>query len=354
MHASVVGRRRGFEPCGEVSQAVMNEFTLMNDHTMLLQGRDKSRISAGTETSIFDADEYVSIRNVSGIPTSEGNTVQDERQNKGKDLFYCDWSELGSLDDFETNLRNFDSTFERGSNYLEDPLWSSVCLLDAQHVPSSCHFDSTNLSTVSNESTTKPIISSVLVSDTSTEPLFLDQINMANADVFCPFDNVTSAELIGSCEGLEAIFCSNQEMLVPTASSITSNDEIVSSSTFSAPNLVAAYVPPHSMKKTHDPLNGTPDMILDEIAGNPLEMYFPPITAYEQPTNATSTQTHQFPEDFGWNDVLKSADLQFFSKGRSSTDLCVNPYSPLILEAVPVKDLGFQKLQEGMNQVYYE
>ncbi|KAL5212357.1 hypothetical protein ABZP36_023204 [Zizania latifolia] len=377
----------------------MNEFTLMNDHTMLLQGRDKSRISAAsfstksrptqgggirnnigysdgrsinescgkrngypqtyktdvtvpksTETSIFDADEYVSISNVSGVPTSEGNTVQDERQNKGKDLFYCDWSELGSLDDFETNLRNFDSTFDKGSNYLEDPLGSSVCLPDAQHVPSSRHFDNTNLSTVSNESTTKHIISSVLVSDTSTEPLFLDQINMANADVFCPFDNVTSAELIGSCEGLEAIFCSNQEVLVPTASSITCNDEIVSSSTFSAPNLVAAYVP-HSMNKTHDPLNGTPDMILDEMARNPLEMYFPPLTAYEHPTNATSTQTHQFPEGFGWDDVLKSADLQFFSKGSSSTDLCVNPCSPLILEAVPVKDLGFQKLQEGMNQL---
>ncbi|KAL5207318.1 hypothetical protein ABZP36_031753 [Zizania latifolia] len=410
MHASVT-TRRAFETCNEVTHDVTNEFALMNDHTMLLQGRFKSipiqgggirnnigysdgrsinescgkrcdypqtyktdvTVPKSTETSIFDADEYAIISNVSDIiPTSEGSNVQDERQNKGEEFFYCDWSELGSLDDFETNLRNYDSTFEKGSNYFEDPLWSSVCLPDAQHVPSSCLFDNTNLSTVSNESSTKPIIS------TSTEPLFLDQIfglcrnmhhiliyihtflkrilvsprnifnfsihclqiNMANDDVFCTFDNVTSAELIGSCERLEAIFCSYQEVLVPTTSSIMYNDEIVSSSTLSAPDPVAAYVP-HSMEKSHDPLNGTPDMILDEMAGNPLDMYFPPLTAYEhpeQPTNATLTETHQFPEGFGGDDVLKSADLQFFSS------------SPLILEAVPVKDLGFQKLQESMNQ----
>ncbi|KAG8059392.1 hypothetical protein GUJ93_ZPchr0002g26549 [Zizania palustris] len=317
-----------------------------NDHPQTY--KTDVTVPKSTETSISDADEYASISDVSNIiHTSEGDTVQDERQNKGKDFFYCDWSELGSLDDFDTNLRNCDSTFEKGSNYLEDPLWSSVCLPDAQLVASNCLFDNTNLSTVSNESTTKPIIS------TSTEPLFLDQINMANADVFCTCDNVTSAELIGSCERLEAIFCSFQEVLVPTASRIMCNDEIVSSSTFPAPDPVAAYVS-HSMEKSHDPLNGTPDMILDEMAGNPLEMYFPPLTAYEhpeQPTNATLTQTHQFPEGFGGDDIPKSADLRFFSKGRTSTDLCDNPCSPLILESVPVKDLCFQKLQEGMNQL---
>ncbi|KAF0933058.1 hypothetical protein E2562_013809 [Oryza meyeriana var. granulata] len=421
----------------------MNDFALMNDHTMLLQGHDKSRIrpagiltklrptqgggirnnigysdgrsiieSGGkrssypqtykkdvivpesTKRSIFDADEYASICNVSDVPSSEANTMQDEHHNKGKDLLYCDWSELGNLDDFETNLRSFESTFEIGSNRFEDPLWSSVCLPDAQLVPSSCLFDNTNLSTVSNESTTKSILSSVSVSDTtSTEPLFLDQINAANpisiqqpssnerslatlnhealacsssgeieqfsqqsdADIFCPFDNVTSAERINCCEGLEAIFCSNHEMLAPTTtSSIMCNDEILSSSTFSAPDLVAAYVP-RSMKKSHDPLNGTPDMILDEMAGNPLEMYFPPLTAYEKYpehlNNATLAQTHRFPEGFAGDDVLKSADLQFLSKGKISADLCVDPCSPLILEAVPVKDLGFHKLQEGMNQL---
>lgn len=62
-----------------------------------------------------------------------------------------------------------------------------------------------------------------------------------------------------------------------------------------------------------------PDMILDEMAGNPLEMYFPPLTTYEQ-----------LPED----------------PPRSAA---------MALEAVaaaPVKHLGFQKLQEGMNQVH--
>uniref|UniRef100_A0A0E0NL40 Uncharacterized protein n=1 Tax=Oryza rufipogon TaxID=4529 RepID=A0A0E0NL40_ORYRU len=424
-----------------VTHVVMNDFALMNDHTVLLQGHDKSRISpAGyltrsgptqgggirnnigycdgrsinescgkrstypptykkdvavpksTKPSIFDADEYVSVSNVSDVPSSEGNTMQDEHRNKGKDLLYCDWSELLNLDDLEADLRSFESTFEIGSNHFEDPLWSSVCLPDAQLVPSSCLLDNTNLSTVSNESTTKSILSSVSVSDTtSAEPLFLDQNNMANpiniqqppskgrssatlnhealacssgeierfsqhsdVDVFYPFDNVTSSERISGCEGLEAIFCTNQEMLAPTTSSIMCDDEIVSSSTFSAPDLVATYVP-RSMKRSHDPLNGTPDMILDEMAGNPLEMYFPPsLTAYEHPehlNNVTLTQTHQFPEGFAGDDVLKSADLQFLSKGKTSADLCVNPCSPLILEAVPVKDLGFHKLQEGMNQL---
>uniref|UniRef100_A0A0E0CRM5 Oxidation resistance protein 1 n=1 Tax=Oryza meridionalis TaxID=40149 RepID=A0A0E0CRM5_9ORYZ len=408
MHASV-GRRWGFDPCDEVTHVVMNDFALMNDHIVLLQGHDKSRISpAGyltrsgptqgggirnnigycdgrsinescgkrstypqtykkdvtvpksTKPSIFDADEYVSVSNVSDVPSSEGNTMQDEHRNKGKDLLYCDWSELLNLDDLEADL--------------------------------SCLLDNTNLSTVSNESTTKSILSSVSVSDTtSAEPLFLDQNNMANpiniqqppskgrssatlnhealacssgeierfsqhsdVDVFYPFDNVTSSERISGCEGLEAIFCTNQEMLAPTTSSIMCDDEIVSSSTFSAPDLVATYVP-RSMKRSHDPLNGTPDMILDEMAGNPLEMYFPPsLTAYEHPehlNNVTLTQTHQFPEGFAGDDVLKSADLQFLSKGKTSADLCVNPCSPLILEAVPVKDLGFHKLQEGMNQL---
>uniref|UniRef100_A0A0D9VL61 Uncharacterized protein n=2 Tax=Leersia perrieri TaxID=77586 RepID=A0A0D9VL61_9ORYZ len=439
MHASV-GRRWGFDPCDEVTHVVMNDFALMNDHTMLLQGHDKSRISpAGflamsrptqgtgsgnnigysdgrsinescgkrssypqtykkdvtvpksTKPIIFDADEYARISTVSEVPSSQG--MQDEHQNKGKDLLYCDWSELDSLDDFETILRSLESTFEIGSNHFEDPLWSSVCLPDAELVPSSRLYDNSNLSTISNESTTKSIPSSISVPETTnTEPLFLDQINTANpmniqqpsskersltplnheavacsssreieqfsqhsdADVFCPFDNVTSAVRINCCEGLEAIFCSNQEMLAPvTSSSIMCNDEIVSSTTFSSPDLVTTYVP-RSMKKSHDPSNGTPDMVLDEMAENPLEMYFPPLTAYEHPehlNNATLTQTRRFPEGFAGDDVLKSADLQFFSKGKTPADFYVNPSSPLILEAVPVKDLGFHKLQEGMNQL---
>lgn len=60
---------------------------------------------AGAEGSLFSAEEYIGISNV--ISSSEGNTMrtQDEHKNKGKDLFYCDWPDLGSLEDFETNLR---------------------------------------------------------------------------------------------------------------------------------------------------------------------------------------------------------------------------------------------------------
>lgn len=350
---------------------------------------------AGAEASLFSPDD-IGISNVSDISSSEGNTMQtqDEHKNEEKYLFYCDWPELGSLKDFETNLRRkFDAPFEIGSNYFEVPLWSSICSPDARPVPSSGLFDNSNLSTVPNESTTNSILkSSVSVPDnSSTESVFLDQIRMINpidiqqpsrnegrdtplnceahacsssgeieqfsqhsgADLFRPFDNVTSTERIGSCEGLEAIVCSNQEMLVPTSSSITCNDEIVSSSTCSGPDLVSAYVP-CSMKKSHDPLNETPDMILDGMAENPLEIYFPPLTTYEQPEllmNGNSTQMHQFPEDFAGDDVLNSAGLQFCSTGRNPAQLCENPCSPLILEAVPVKDLGFQKLQEGMNQL---
>ncbi|KAF0933056.1 hypothetical protein E2562_013809 [Oryza meyeriana var. granulata] len=381
MHASV-GRRWGFDPCDEVTHVVMNDFALMNDHTMLLQGHDKSRIrpagiltklrptqgggirnnigysdgrsiieSGGkrssypqtykkdvivpesTKRSIFDADEYASICNVSDVPSSEANTMQDEHHNKGKDLLYCDWSELGNLDDFETNLRLDDA-----KDFF--PRINAANPISIQQ-PSS---NERSLATLNHEA---------LACSSSGE---IEQFSQqSDADIFCPFDNVTSAERINCCEGLEAIFCSNHEMLAPTTtSSIMCNDEILSSSTFSAPDLVAAYVP-RSMKKSHDPLNGTPDMILDEMAGNPLEMYFPPLTAYEKYpehlNNATLAQTHRFPEGFAGDDVLKSADLQFLSKGKISADLCVDPCSPLILEAVPVKDLGFHKLQEGMNQL---
>uniref|UniRef100_A0A0E0CRM6 Oxidation resistance protein 1 n=1 Tax=Oryza meridionalis TaxID=40149 RepID=A0A0E0CRM6_9ORYZ len=379
MHASV-GRRWGFDPCDEVTHVVMNDFALMNDHIVLLQGHDKSRISpAGyltrsgptqgggirnnigycdgrsinescgkrstypqtykkdvtvpksTKPSIFDADEYVSVSNVSDVPSSEGNTMQDEHRNKGKDLLYCDWSELLNLDDLEADLRLDDAEGFFPRNNMANPI-------NIQQPPSKGR----SSATLNHEA---------LACSSGEIERFSQH---SDVDVFYPFDNVTSSERISGCEGLEAIFCTNQEMLAPTTSSIMCDDEIVSSSTFSAPDLVATYVP-RSMKRSHDPLNGTPDMILDEMAGNPLEMYFPPsLTAYEHPehlNNVTLTQTHQFPEGFAGDDVLKSADLQFLSKGKTSADLCVNPCSPLILEAVPVKDLGFHKLQEGMNQL---
>ena len=85
-------------------------------------------------------------------------------------------------------------------------------------------------------------------------------------------------------------------------------------------------------------------MILEEIAGNPLGMYFPPLATYQEPekptSDATSALKHRFPEEFAGSRALNCAESQ----------LC-QPSSAVVLEAVPVKELGFHKLQEGMNQV---
>ncbi|XP_062217835.1 uncharacterized protein LOC133918101 [Phragmites australis] len=363
----------------------MDEFSLISDHSVLLQGR--GMFSAGTEASTFSADRYLGLGNSS----SGGYTVrtQDERKNKGKDVFDCDWLELGGFDDFETNLRNFDPTFEIGSNYFEDPhIWSSICSPEAQLVPSS-YFDNIDFSIDRNESMADHILqSSVSVPDaTSAKHSFIHQINMKNptntqqqsrnevrdtplnceahassssgeieqfshhsdAELFCPLDDIASANQIGGCEELEAILCSNREMRVPTASSTMCNDGTVPSSTFSGPDLVAAHIP-RSKKKPHVLFHGTPDMILEGMAENPLDMYFPLLSAYEQPEmlmSDTAAQTYQFPG----SDVQNCAGSQFCSKEMTSAELHEQPSSTLILEAVPVKDLGFQKLQEGMNQM---
>jgi len=85
-------------------------------------------------------------------------------------------------------------------------------------------------------------------------------------------------------------------------------------------------------------------MILEEIAGNPLGMYFPPLATYQEPekptSDATSALKHRFPEEFAGSRALNCAESQ----------LC-QPSSAVVLEAVPVKELGFHKLQEGMNQL---
>jgi hypothetical protein len=179
--------------------------------------------------------------------------------------------------------------------------------------------------------------------------LFID------AELFGPFidDNITSAKQTGGCEGLEAIIYSKGEMQqAPTASSTMLPDEpIVTSSTCSGPDLVAAQIP-CSKRKLNDPLHGTPDMLLEGLAENPLEMYFPPLTTSEQSEmlmSDTSTQTHE--EFAGSTSAPNCAGMQFCSTEMRFVALHEQPPSTLILEAVPVKDLGFQKLQNGMNQV---
>jgi hypothetical protein len=168
------------------------------------------------------------------------------------------------------------------------------------------------------------------------------QINMANpspplqiehfpplsdADLLCPFD----------------------DMLVPTASStMYCNDEIIPSSVSGPDELASAYAPQSSAKKKK-PHATTPDMFLDEMSENPLEMYFPQLTTYEQPKEVILPEVY-FAGDDGA--AMNSSDLEFGSKGRRcSGGSRENPLPPATIIAAPVKNLRFQKLQEGMNQV---
>ncbi|TVU28552.1 hypothetical protein EJB05_20074 [Eragrostis curvula] len=355
----------------EIARTAMDWVSLITDHNLQLHSR--GMFDGRADTSMFAADGYAGVR------------IKDEHKNKGKDLFFCDLPELGGFDDFETNMRHFDPTFEMGNNYFDDTLWSSICSPDAQLVPSSC-FDSINVSGVRNQSTTDTVIqSSVSVPDQNnmahstnmqqqtwsdgrnhipssyeahaSSSGEIDQFSQhIDAELFGPFrDDISSGKQTGGCEGLEAIICSHRDMQVPTASSTMLRDEsVATSATCSGPDLVAARIP-CSKRKLNDPLHGTPDMLLEGMAENPLEMYFPPLTTFEQPEvlmSDTSTQTYQFPEEFaGSTSATNHASMQFCSKMMSSAKLREQPRSTVILEAVPVKDFSFEKLQNGMNQM---
>ncbi|CAL4885425.1 unnamed protein product [Urochloa decumbens] len=326
----------------------MNEFPLISDHSTMLQGQG--------------------IRSSSGLLSSEGKavpTTQDERKNKGKDMFYSDWPELVGFDDFETSLRkDFDPTFEIGSSYFEDALWSSIFSPGARLVPSS-YFDDIDFSSDRNDSAvlkTNPAKTKQPPKNgTSDTPLNSDahassSSCLSDAELFSQFDDIELANQIGVCEGLEAIFSSSPEMQVPTASSSMCSGETAASSTFSRTDFVAARAPiPCPSKKPQDPFSGAPDMILEEMAENPLDMYFPPLATYEQPemvtSDTTSAQKHRFPEEFAGSYALNCAESQFRSKEMTSAGFHWQPSSAMVLQAAPVKDLGFQKLQEGMNQL---
>jgi hypothetical protein len=184
---------------------------------------------------------------------------------------------------------------------------------------------------------------------------------LSDAELFSSFDAIELANQISGCEGLEAIFSSpSQEMQAPTAStSMCSSGETAASSGFSpGPDFGAAHHIPHPSKKPHhDPFSGAPDMILEEMAENPLDMYFPPLATYEQPellmpSDTSSAQRHRFPEEFASSSALNGPESSpFCSKEMASAGFQGQPSSAMVLQAVPVKDLGFHKLQEGMNQV---
>ncbi|TVT97857.1 hypothetical protein EJB05_56869, partial [Eragrostis curvula] len=352
--------------------SAMDGFPLTPDHNLLLQSR--GMLDGGTDASMFAADGFAGVR------------TKDQQKNKGKDLFFCDLPELGDIDDFETNMRNFDPTFEIGDIEFDDTLWSSVFSPDAQRVPSSSS-DSTNASSVWNPSTTDAQIQSSVPAPDQNNMTHstniqqqtrsdgrnhtpwsyeaypsssgeVDQFSLyIDAELFGPFDDdIASAKQTGRCEGLEAIICSNRKMQVPMVSStMLSDDSVVTSSPSSGSDLVAAQIPCFK-RKLNDPFHGTPDMLLEGMSENPLEMYFPPLTTLEQPeeltSSNTSTQAHQFPEQYVCStSVPNHAGIQFSSKEMSYAGLLEQPPSTVILEAVPVHRFGFEKLQNGMNQM---
>ncbi|KAJ1281104.1 hypothetical protein BS78_04G282700 [Paspalum vaginatum] len=318
---------------------------------------------------MLGAEGCLGIRNSSAavLPPPQGKavpTTQDDRnKNKGKDVFYSDWPELVLLDDFETALRAFDPspTFEKGCKYVEDTLWSPIC---SAEVPGS-YFDNISFSVDPNETATtltskqpaNPTEASGRQSrnGASDPPLNCDahtssSSSLSDAEFFLQFDEIALAnQMGGGCDGLEAIFRPSQPD--PTASAGTvCSDETVASSALSGPDLAtAAHSIPGSSEKPHGPFRGAPDMVLEEMAENPLDMYFPPVTAYEQPEllllgdSAPAPEKHRSPREIY---ALNSAELQFCSKEMASVAFHGQPGS-----AVPVKDLGFHKLQEGMNRL---
>ncbi|KAM3225195.1 hypothetical protein ACQJBY_058128 [Aegilops geniculata] len=389
MHAPA-GRRRGFQPRDEATHFVMSDFAPSNDHAMLLHGhgRDESKIYPGrravfsanpraiqgggfnesprqtrnscaqstrkndaavlptsTEAKLFSADGYAGIRNVSEVICSPewghtGRTQDDQHKNKESDPLLFDWPELDDLEDLDTDLRKLDSAFEIGSDYFDDPMWPSICSPDVQLVPSR-HSDCPHPSNVANESATNPDTADQHPSrkkgketppNSSSSSVEIEHFpRLSDADLLCPIDF--------------------HDMLVPTSSSsVMCNDEIIMSSSAaraSPDDLVSAYIP----TKNNQP-RATPDMILDEMAGNPLEMYFPPLATYEQPQmpmSVTGTAS-----TLAGDGALNGAAMHSGSRGRrSSGGVRENAGPSSVPEAAPapVRNLGFQKLQEGMNQL---
>uniref|UniRef100_M8BJH4 Uncharacterized protein n=1 Tax=Aegilops tauschii TaxID=37682 RepID=M8BJH4_AEGTA len=382
------GRRRD-----EATHFVMSDFALSNDHAMLLHGhgRDKSNVTypahpsvfpanprpmqgggfnesprqtrsfcahtarkndaavlpISTEAKLFSADGYAGIRNVSDVfcPPEWGHTgraLDDQHKNKESDLLLFDWPELDDLEDLQTNLRKLDSAFELGSDYFDVPMWPSICSPDVQLVLSS-YFDNPHPSTnpdTNGQGSDRAKFSLRLVQQPSRKKGKETPLNsssssvemehfprLSDADLLCPFDF--------------------HDMLVPTSSSVMCNDEIMSSSAArsSPDDLVSAY----ASTKNNQP-RATPDMILDEMAGNPLEMYFPPLATCEQPQVPMSGTASTLAGD----GALNGAALQSGSRGRRGSGGVrekARPSSVPEAAPAPVRHLGFQKLQEGLNQL---
>jgi hypothetical protein len=165
-------------------------------------------------------------------------------------------------------------------------------------------------------------------------------LNRSSSEEIQHFPRVSDADLL----------CPFDDMLVSTSSStMYRNDEMIPSSATArswTDDAASAYAPQSSTKKKK-PHATTPDMFLDEMSENPLEMYFPQV---KQPQ-----MHHQLLPEVcfaGDGAGLNSSGLELGSKGRGcSGGLRESPLPSSIAKAAPVKNLRFQKLQEGMNQV---
>jgi hypothetical protein len=196
---------------------------------------------------------------------------------------------------------------------------------------------------------------------------------LSDAELFLhPFDDTTAlaSQTGGWEEDLQAILCSIPETraVVPAASTAMCADGS-STTCCSGPDIVAPHHVPRSATAaattttTKDAaFSGSPDTILEEMAENPLDMYFPPLptTSGQSGTLMMSDTTwapeHRFREEFAGSCALGCAELRFCSEDvaiGSAGAFHKQPGSAtaVVLDAVPVKDLSFQKLQHGMNQV---
>ncbi|KAE8787234.1 Peroxidase 1 [Hordeum vulgare] len=321
-------------------------------------------LEKGAEARLFSADGYAGIRNGSGVticsPQGSDDPVraQDDRpKNKESDLLLFDWPELDDLEDLQTDPRKLDSAFEMGSDYFDDSMCASICSPDVQLVPRS-KFDNHRHSicaSVCSPDVSFNLHSSSVAFRSSSDTDTIDQHPSRKKGKETPLNSSSSSvemehfPRLSDADLLSPFFF--HDMVISESSSIMGDNEIMSSSAArSGPDdFASAYS--YVSTKDNQP-RATPDMILEEMSGNPLDMYFPPFTTYQQPQVPMSGAASTLPEGFAGGGALKGAGLQFGSKPpKGSRSSGRAPSSIPEAAPAPVKHLGFQKLQEGMNQL---
>ncbi|KAI4966611.1 hypothetical protein ZWY2020_037851 [Hordeum vulgare] len=371
MHATA-GARRGFQPRDEATDLALRHFALSNDHACtMLHGRDEPKVTypGHRHPSAFSANPRP-VRHPGGganesprqmwpffAQTTWKNDAQDDRpKNKENDLLLFDWPELDDLEDLQTDPRKLDSAFEMGSDYFDDSMCASICSPDVQLVPRK--FDNHRHSicaSVCSPDVSFNLHSSSVAFRSSSDTDTTDQHPSRKKGKETPLNSSSSSvemehfPRLSDADLLSPFFF--HDMVISASSSIMGDNEIMSSSAArSGPDdFASAYS--YVSTKDNQP-RATPDMILEEMSGNPLDMYFPPFTTYQQPQVPMSGAASTLPEGFAGGGALKGAGLQFGSKPpKGSRSSGRAPSSIPEAAPAPVKHLGFQKLQEGMNQL---